>query len=94
MLFIVFLKSITFRNFRNYESLSLRFSAGVNLIAGENAQGKTNILEGIYFLSTAKSHRTNRDDELIQHGKLWFYLKGQVIHRTRDIRHETQDARV
>ena len=74
----MFLKNITFRNFRNYESLHLQFSAGANLIAGENAQGKTNILEGIYFLSTAKSHRTNRDDELIQHGKLWFYLKGQV----------------
>jgi len=74
----VFLKDITFRNFRNYESLHLQFSAGANLIVGENAQGKTNILEGIYFLSTAKSHRTSRDDELIQHGKLWFYLKGQV----------------
>jgi len=74
----VFLKNITFRNFRNYESLYLQFSAGANLIAGENAQGKTNILEGIYFLSTAKSHRTIRDDELILRGKLWFYLKGQV----------------
>jgi DNA replication and repair protein RecF len=50
----------------------------VNIITGENAQGKTNILEGIYFLSTVKSHRTSRDDELIQHGKLWFYLKSQV----------------
>ncbi len=74
----MFLGNITFRNFRNYESLHLQFSAGVNLIAGQNAQGKTNILEGIYFLSTAKSHRTNRDDELIQRGKQWFYLKGQV----------------
>lgn len=72
------LESVTFRNFRNYESLSLRFSANMNLIAGGNAQGKTNILEGIYFLSTAKSHRTNRDNELIQYGKKWFYLKGQV----------------
>lgn len=75
----MFLKNITFRNFRNYESLRLQFSPGVNLITGENAQGKTNILEGIYFLSTAKSHRTNRDDELIQRGSLWFYLKGQVL---------------
>ncbi len=75
----MFLKNITFRNFRNYESLRLQFSPGVNLITGENAQGKTNILEGIYFLSTAKSHRTNRDDELIRRGSLWFYLKGQVL---------------
>jgi len=78
---IVVLKNIAFRNFRNYESLSLQFSANMNLIAGGNAQGKTNILEGIYFLSTAKSHRTNRDDELIQHGKQWFYLRGQVSSR-------------
>lgn len=75
----MFLKNITFRNFRNYESLRLQFSPGVNLITGENAQGKTNILEGMYFLSTAKSHRTNRDDELIQRGRMWFYLKGQVL---------------
>ena len=75
---IVYLRNVTYRNFRNYESLHLQFSEGVNLITGANAQGKTNILEGIYFLSTAKSHRTNRDDELIQRGKLWFYLKGQV----------------
>ncbi len=74
----MFLENITFRNFRNYESLNLQFPAGVNLITGENAQGKTNILEGIYFLSTVKSHRTSRDDELIQRDKEWFYLKGQV----------------
>lgn len=74
----MFLREITFRNFRNYESLNLRFSPGVNLITGENAQGKTNILEGIYFLSSAKSHRTNQDDDLIQHEKQWFYLKGHV----------------
>ena len=77
----MFLGNITFRNFRNYESLHLQFSTGVNLITGENAQGKTNILEGIYFLSTVKSHRTNRDDELIQQEKEWFYLKGQVSSR-------------
>lgn len=77
----MFLKDITFRNFRNYELLQLQFSEGANLITGDNAQGKTNILEGIYFLSTAKSHRTSRDDELIQHGRTWFYLRGQVMSR-------------
>jgi len=80
----VFLTDIIFRNFRNYESLNLKFSPGVNLITGKNAQGKTNILEGIYFLSTAKSHRTNHDDELIQHGKQWFYLKGNVSYSKVD----------
>ena len=78
----MFLRSVTFQNFRNYESLNLQFSSGTNLISGENAQGKTNILEGIYFLSTARSHRTNRDSELIQRGKPWFYLKGQVLSKS------------
>lgn len=75
---VVFLENITFRNFRNYEQLDLHFSAQKNLVIGGNAQGKTNILEGIYFLSTAKSHRTNQDNELIQHEKRWFYIKGKA----------------
>lgn len=74
----MFIEEITFRNFRNYELLDLHFSSNMNLVVGGNAQGKTNILEGIYFLSTAKSHRTSLDTELIQNGKSWFYLKGRV----------------
>ena len=77
----MFLKDINLRNFRNYETLRLELSPNVNLIIGENAQGKTNILEAIHFLSTAKSHRTPRDDDLIQNGKPWFYLKGEVTSR-------------
>ncbi len=75
---VVFLENIAFRNFRNYEQLDLHFSAKINLVVGGNGHGKTNILEGIYFLSTAKSHRTNQDNELIQHEKRWFYIKGKV----------------
>jgi DNA replication and repair protein RecF len=77
----VYIESISFRNFRNYELLKLEFSPNINLIVGGNAQGKTNILEGIYFLSTAKSHRTSMDTELIQNSKDWFYLKGRVFSR-------------
>jgi len=54
----------------------LEFPDAMNLIVGDNAQGKTNLLEAIYFLSTAKSYRTRMDDELIKHGEEWFYLKG------------------
>jgi len=78
----VYIENITFRNFRNYEQLSLDFSPNVNLIVGGNAQGKTNILEGIHYLSTAKSHRTSVDTELIQNEKDWFYLKGRVFARS------------
>ena len=75
----MFLENIAFRNFRNYEQLDLHFSAKINLVVGGNAQGKTNILEGIYFLSTAKSHRTNQDNELIKREKRWFYIKGKAL---------------
>lgn len=61
-------KSLTLEQFRNYQALNLAFSPGVNLIYGENAQGKTNLLEAISFLSTARSHRVRYDRELIQLG--------------------------
>lgn len=51
--------------FRNYNQLDITFSKGMNLIYGENAQGKTNILEAIYLCGTGKSHRTSNDKELI-----------------------------
>lgn len=52
-------------NFRNYNKLEIKLNNKINIFVGENAQGKTNILEAIYFLSSLKSHRTNRDKELI-----------------------------
>ena len=56
-------------NFRNYEQQELDFKDGVNIISGDNAQGKTNILEAIYFFAMGKSPRTRRDAELIRHGQ-------------------------
>ena len=72
------LNQLVLRNFRSYTDCEINFTDRVNLIVGENAQGKTTLLEAIYFLSTAKSHRTYPDDELIQHNEDWFYLKGEV----------------
>ena len=62
----VIIKSIELINFRNYESLSLNFDKGTNILYGDNAQGKTNVLEGIYVSATTKSHRGNKDKELIK----------------------------
>lgn len=59
------IKHLTLNNFRNYQELSLTFGDGLTIISGENAQGKTNLLEAIFLLSLAKSHRTNHDQELI-----------------------------
>lgn len=62
------IKSLELKNFRNYESLELEPSPGVNIIYGENAQGKTNILEAVYVCATTKSHRSSKDKELIRFG--------------------------
>lgn len=61
----MFLKKIVLRQYRNYEELELNVDHNVNLFVGENAQGKTNLLEAIYVLALTKSHRTHQDRELI-----------------------------
>lgn len=61
----MFIKKLNIINFRNYNNLILDFNKNVNIFTGDNAQGKTNILESIYFCSLGKSHRTNKDSELI-----------------------------
>ena len=53
--------SLKLNNFRNYESLDVSFSSGVNVFLGPNAQGKTNLLEAIYVLALTRSHRTSTD---------------------------------
>lgn len=60
------IKSIELANYRNYESLQLSFDKGVNILYGDNAQGKTNVLEAIYMSATTKSHRGSKDKELIR----------------------------
>lgn len=60
------IKSISFKNFRNYGELDLKFDPLVNIFYGDNAQGKTNILEGIYIGGTTKSHRNSKDKEIIK----------------------------
>lgn len=61
----MYIKNIMLANYRNYESLSLELSKNVNVFIGDNAQGKTNVLEAIYYCAFAKSHRTSKDRELI-----------------------------
>ena len=62
----MFIKSLELKNYRNYDELSMDFSSGTNLLYGDNAQGKTNILESIYLAATTKSHRGSKDREMIQ----------------------------
>jgi DNA replication and repair protein RecF len=60
------IKSIELKNFRNYEELDLSFDDGTNILYGDNAQGKTNILEAAYLSGTTKSHKGSRDREMIR----------------------------
>lgn len=59
-------KSLKLKDYRNYEELDLKFDKGTNILYGENAQGKTNILEAIYLCGTTKSHRGSKDREIIR----------------------------
>ena len=62
-------KSLKLKNFRNYDLLDLEFDAFTNIFFGDNAQGKTNILESIYLTGTTKSHRGTKDRDLIRFGQ-------------------------
>ncbi len=61
----MFVKSLELLNYRNYEKLHIDFDPGTNILYGDNAQGKTNILESIYVCATSKSHRGSKDKEII-----------------------------
>lgn len=61
-------KSLELNHFRNYETLTIDFEEGTNILYGNNAQGKTNILESIYLSGTTKSHKGSKDKEMIQFG--------------------------
>lgn len=75
------LKSLSLTNYRNYEQVSLNFNDEVNILIGNNAQGKTNMLEAIYTLSMAKSHRTSNDKDLIGWGQSFSRIEGELEYR-------------
>lgn len=73
-------------NFRNYDSLNIEFSKDINILYGDNAQGKTNVLEGIYLSSTTKSHKGAKDKDMIKIGEeeahlRMFFNKTGINHR-------------
>lgn len=63
------IKRLELADYRNYESLDLQFDKGTNILYGDNAQGKTNILEAIYVAATTKSHKGSKDNEIINFDK-------------------------
>ncbi|KRK95314.1 DNA replication/repair protein RecF [Companilactobacillus futsaii] len=75
----MFVKELKLQNYRNYESLNVNFSPAINVFLGENAQGKTNLLESMYFLALTRSHRTSNDKDLIRWGSDFARISGTVI---------------
>ena len=74
----MYLKNIKLTNFRNYNKLTVSFNKGINIIYGENAQGKTNLLESIYVLGITKSHRNINEISLIKQNSNYFFIKGKL----------------
>lgn len=79
------LNDLQLRNFRNYQDLSLTFDKNITIFLGENAQGKTNVLESIYVLAMTRSHRTNNEQELIAFDSDQAYLKGTLQKRNNQV---------
>ena len=77
------LKNIELRNFRNYVNLKLDFDPSVNLIVGDNAQGKTNLLEAIGFLGSGRSFRAQRTAEMVRFGADFADISGEVFSQER-----------
>ena len=80
------IKKLQLSNFRNYEGLNMEFSEGVNLLYGDNAKGKTNILEAVFMIATTKSIRGSKDKDMIRFGQdeahiCAFVEKGGIPHK-------------
>ena len=79
------LKKLILKNYRNYENFEYDFKNNKTLIIGKNAQGKTNILEAVYYLCTLDSVRIKKDSELIQFNKDLTNIKAQIYKQDTDI---------
>jgi len=77
----VFLRQVWLWNFRNYKEIALSFGARITVLQAKNSQGKTNLLEAIYYLSSLSSPRCSRPQEMIRHGTPGFSIKGRVEDR-------------
>lgn len=84
------IQNLTLKNYRNYQHIHVPFDDKVNVIIGENAQGKTNLMEAIYVLAFSKSYRTPRDKELIQWNENYATIEGTIYKRKRTFPLEIQ----
>jgi|SRR5690625_55599 len=82
---LMHIEQLKLKNYRNYDQLDISFNNKVNVIIGENAQGKTNLMEAIYVLAFTRSYRTPRERELIQWEKEYAKIEGMIEKKNRVI---------
>ena len=75
----MYVKNIKLRNFRNYSYLNLDLVSGMNILLGNNGEGKTNLLEAIYLLSTTRSHRNDDNKEMIAFNQQFAAVEGTIV---------------
>ena len=80
----MFIKNIKVENFRNYENVVIEFNKNINIIYGNNAQGKTNILEAIFFSALGKSFRTSKEKQVIMKEKNFFKIHTEFQKKDRE----------
>ncbi|MCR5227461.1 MAG: DNA replication/repair protein RecF [Eubacterium sp.] len=81
----MYIDSLALKDFRNYEALDIRFSDKINILYGDNAQGKTNILESIFLAATTRSHKKSKEKDIIRFGQDNSYIRLGV--KKRDVGH-------
>lgn len=84
----MYLEKIALSRYRNYELLQKEFTARINILIGPNAQGKTNLLEAIYYLAVGKTYRPAQDPQLVKWAGSSFAIKGNVINRQGQLKVE------
>ncbi len=78
------IKSIELNNFRNYEVANIEFDKNINILYGDNAQGKTNLLEACYYSAISKSFKSNKDKEIIRFGQDYLSIKTIIDKNDRE----------
>lgn len=80
------IKSLELSNFRNYDFLNITFDKGTNILFGDNAQGKTNILEAIYLCATTKSHKGSKDTDIVKFGSEEAHIRAYLDKKEDEIK--------
>ena len=81
-----YLKDVQLKNFRCYDDYNVSFNEKVNIIVGNNAIGKTSLLESVCFLGLCKSFKTNTDSDMIKSGENYFYIKGTLENKDKEFK--------